>query len=648
MNIKKVLAAVFVTLLFFVAALFTLKDYGISWDEPLHFHRGQAYLYYFLTGKTQFDEKSKWSYYQHDNLNAEYFFIKDDGHPPLNGILASLFNFIFFEKLGVLGDIEAYHLFNIFVSALLVTAVVLFASETYGIFAGIISGIIVATYPLFFAESHFNIKDPAQTTFFTLTIWAFWKSLKDGWRWLLVSAIAAGFALGTKFNILFLPLIIFPYLAIRYIGTFKKIPRTYVLTLLISPFIVFGIFFGSWPYLWQDPIANLISSFRWYQDIGTGQATYGIFIPGGFNLFAPFWILITTPPLVIFLLFIGIFTAIRNRSEYGWVPILWLLWFFIPIARVVVPDTTIYGGVRQIMEFLPAMALLAGLGAAYLARGNIKIIIIITVITVIFLLSPIVRLHPNENVYFNFIIGGLAGAKEKGIPYWGNSFGNAYWQAVQWLNQNAPEGSKIALIQGTTLNIPKISLRKDIRFSNSFWSGIYRDGEYLIELTHHDKRVYPYAWEYAERFLEPVFEVKVEGVPIAKVWKNDLEHTKEEFRKKEVVFNEQIKKSMEGSEIILDTGREVFLTRLVIFYEREKCEKSKARVLTSMAEEWFEEPEGIPANQLTVREKEEKPFEVFFFPGRYTRLIKLQAGSSISCILDPRTSFIVYKLEDLR
>ena len=41
--------------LFFLTGVLTIKDYGTSWDEPIHFYRGQALLYYFLTGKKNFD-----------------------------------------------------------------------------------------------------------------------------------------------------------------------------------------------------------------------------------------------------------------------------------------------------------------------------------------------------------------------------------------------------------------------------------------------------------------------------------------------------------------------------------------------------------------------------------------------------------------
>src|SRR3989344_2447843 len=86
------------------------------------------------TSKIEFDADAKISYYQNENLTAEYFLKRDDGHPPLNGILASIFNLVFYQNLAIYGDIESYHLFNIVASTLMVVVVVVFAYQTYGVF----------------------------------------------------------------------------------------------------------------------------------------------------------------------------------------------------------------------------------------------------------------------------------------------------------------------------------------------------------------------------------------------------------------------------------------------------------------------------------------------------------------------------------
>ena len=51
---KKFAISLIVFFSFFAAGLLTLKDYGISWDEPVHYQRGQAYLRYIITGQRDY------------------------------------------------------------------------------------------------------------------------------------------------------------------------------------------------------------------------------------------------------------------------------------------------------------------------------------------------------------------------------------------------------------------------------------------------------------------------------------------------------------------------------------------------------------------------------------------------------------------
>lgn len=574
-----------VATVFFLVCCLTVSDYGISWDEPAHFFRGQAQVDLLLTGDFDYkDLVTRWrkSIYQDPSQPARFFF-QDSGHPPINGTLAALLNRLLYQDLGVMGDIESYHLFNILCGTFLVGVVTMFAAETYGIFAGMVAGLVMASYPLFFAESHFNVKDPAEAAFFGATIWCFWKSTKDfSWKWLLGAVLFCSLALGVKFNILFLPFILGPWFILRFgkglarpLEFLGKIPKKYLLVAILAPVIIGGIFVGSWVYLWQDPIRNTLNVVRYYRDIGTGGMGQPAFIlPGGFNAFPVAWILLTTPPWVILLTIVGLLAALMSfceKEKTGW---LWMLWLVVPIARVSWPNSSIYGGVRQIMEFIPAMALVAGLGGERivgilargfsLLRGRERVLKGVLLLGFLPQFLILYQLHPNENVYFNFLIGGLRGAKAANIPYWGNSFGNAYYQAVGWLNKNAAEGSRLALVQGTATNVPTLYIDPKIKYGNNLWSGMDREGEYLLELTHQGgEMAYFDVWYYVNNILEPVHEVKVDGVAIAKIWKNDEEHARAEYRKEK---NLPVVVSRKGSSITIAVGEETALARLLMTF----------------------------------------------------------------------------------
>lgn len=643
---------IIVPLGFFLVCLLTLSHYGISWDEPIHFYRGQALFHYFITGEKTYKENK--SYYQDNSLSGGYFINSDIGHPPINDILAAAFNYIFFQKLGILGDIESLHLFNIISSTLLVFVVVVFAYQELGWFASIVSGLSLSLYPLFFSESHFNIKDPPQTAFFALTIWSFWLSLKKGEvKWLLLSSISFALALGMKFNILFLPFIIIPYLLIRYFNAIKEGPRflwqqlrkinpAYLGFFLIAPFIVLVIFYGTWPYLWQDPIGNLFQITKYYKDIGTNNSQ-------SFNSYPLVWIITTTPPLVLILSAIGIISSFLFYESKDKIPYLWLIWLIFPILRVTVPGTVTYGGIRQIMEYIPALALLSGLGAWQVSEKlklNFKSKIITCLVFVGLLSIPILKLHPNENVYFNFLIGGLAGAKQKNILYWGNSFGNAYKQAIDWININVEDGARLALVQGTGLNVPRIWLRSDLNYSNSYWSGLERKGEYLMELTYNNPiREYPYSLDYVETFLVPIYEIKADGVPIAKIWKNDLEHTKPELKMGEVEYLGKYTQKIEWGSLIVSLPESFMITRETVEYDQDKsCGSVDGGVETSIdGVKWTKEEEPIPYDQMGATKMVSEGRLEYFFPARKAISVKISTNANSCLLKNPKVKIFILK-----
>lgn len=586
------LFALLLFIIFFIVELFTISHYGINWDEPIHYMRGQAFLYYFLTGKKDYNDLPKLqshyhnnllikipkdikfkddsnfrkSIYQYDRENYKFsfaYFINGEtgeaGHPPLNDILASFSNYIFYQKLGIIDDIEAYHLFTIFVAALLVGLLFLFTATEFGFFAGCVTALSIVLYPLFFAESHFNIKDPIETAFYALTIISFYKGvIKNDWIWIMLSAIAASLSIGTKFNIFFAFITLFLWVVIykrRALLCFKwPFSKKVTIALFLYPIIVFGILFISWPYLWDDP-TRILNIFSYYKTIGytTIYQPKEFLIFNNINTYAIQWILFTTPLVILVFSLMGIFSIFKERfKEKNNIGLLILLWFFIPILRVSFLNAGIYGGVRQIMEYIPAMAILAGIGAHFLVMTlknaelelskrfeivktfftrHAEFTRITTYVVILLSFIPItlklISIHPNQNAYFNPFIGGLKGAKEKNFPDWGVTLGSVYKQGVDWINTHAEKDSKLALIRGLMQNVPSITLRSDIFFGEIYYSGSLKKGEYLMEVT-------DYGWmlnipkekrEYIET-LRPLYEVKVDRVAILTIWKNDAKNTK--------------------------------------------------------------------------------------------------------------------------
>lgn len=695
LSTRRLFLVFFIPVVFLIASIFTLSDYGINWDEPKHLIRGQSYLHFILTGKKDFCEvpiyplpkgapdyvdynvdsmtctdrpevgngKSsniRRSYFQSDFYTFDYFMTKHvHTHPEVNNLLLAFSNYIFFQKLGIVGDLEAYHLFIVLVTFILIASVALWTYYNFGIFASFVAAFSLATYPLVFSESHFNVKDPILMSFFGMAILAFWLGFsKKIPKYILFSALLAGFALGTKFNTVFLPFILGPWilfhLILRYRSRDKKNFRLVgllggwgtIAVVLAYPIVAIGVLYFFSPYLWGDPIGRFMQIVSYYKDIGTETPSeLANYFVRGWNMYSLVWIIYTTPLPILFLSTIGLFYSIllilRKRSG---TTLLVVLWFIVPIFRVIWPGTNIYGGVRQIMEFVPAMAILSGIGASFLikhantfVREKVlsRAVVLAIVVSFVFVIYELVRIHPNQNVYFNQLVGGLPGAKEKNIPSWGNTYGNVYLQGIKWLNDNAKLNARLALAVNYISAVPRLKLRQDISLDNSHFSGVNHGGEYAMEMDFDWPLKSRYKFAYYETFLNPIYQVMVDGIPLLKIWKNDPEHTKVGYEKEIVIKPLSIE--VEQQKLKIDFAKEVFLTRLIIDHSTSDCESQTGDgfMATSLdGKNFIRDPNPLFDPELSyVSPGMDEDTFVYQFAARLARSVVFNLQMSNSCIL---------------
>lgn len=671
---RPILLSILIGLVFFVLGLITLPHYGINWDTINHLPRGQAYLHYFLTGEKDFSSLPKWqkywqkadtlsidtnlpldqvptrSIYESDGTTFNWFVSNEKGgHPPLSDILSAGFNQVFFKHLRLVNDIDSYRIYSILLSALLVGLIFWWSNKLYGLVSAVVATLALATYPLFWSELHFNNeKDLPETVYWSFLLFSIWQGVTNkSWKWLLGSGIFFGLALGTKFNVLFIPAIFGPWLMVylySYRSDLKQFTRLLPFAVLA---IVIGlvIFIGSWPYLWGDIINNLERVVGFYKGIGLGSVADPRFIgPLKTNLYPIFWIITTTPPVTLVLALLGIiFSLVRFRKEKDKVSLLFLLWFLIPIFRVSAPGTNIYGGVRQIMEYIPAMALLAGLGALLIKRWwekftlSKKLPALILPVILLGLFIPItqtlIKIHPNENAYFNFLIGGLSGAKEKEIVAWGNTFGAAYRQGVDWINKNAEPNSNVVLAFGITPDIPHLFFRNDLTFQNRNRSGYLRQGEYAISLIIQGSDKRSYYDMYLDRFIEPVYSADVDGVSVLKVWKNDDQHLKSPWNE---LIDEKSQIEVDSEAITFSLSEPRRLSKLEIIYDEDNCSvlKNGTVQISTNKEVWTTVPGNLPSDWL-VSVAGQQPLNGSFiepFVGQTAQYIKILVSPEDTCL----------------
>ncbi|MFH0864240.1 MAG: glycosyltransferase family 39 protein [Candidatus Gottesmanbacteria bacterium] len=671
------ITALLIGLIFLILGLWKLSDYGQNWDEAVHFYRGQAILHYFLTGKKNYQDlpPSK-KYYQKDDtiffspigisqsdifrrsLYADdgegfNFFLKNYGHPPLSDILAAFFNYIFFQKLGLFNDVDSHHIYSVFVAAILVSVIFWWVTKYYGIFTGFIAALSLSVYPLFLGESRFNIKDIPETVFYSLMIISFSEAIISKKNiWLITSSILFGFALATKFNIIFSVLILAPWLLI-YILSVKESLRKYVSllpSLLLFPIIPIIILYLSWPFLWTSPYNHLLDTLNYYKGMGVSTSFDPRYLTiFHFNTYVIQWVLYSTPIVILIFCLTGFIFLIRNGlKEKNKISILVLIWFILPIARVSMPNAGIYGGVRHIMEYIPAMAILSAYGASYLRKQLIRFFTLVKIpmsnyissLLLILLFLPIIlkmiNIHPNESIYFNQIIGGLKGAKEIELLDWGMSLGNPYKQGMRWLNRYAEKDAKIATNFGLGSDLPNIFIRPDIIFNNIYRSTLERKGEYIIGLTHQTGFEDTYFFKYLDRFLIPLYEVKVDNVPILRIWKNDLEHTQKDFLN---IYPVPIKPkiSIADNSVIIDLQNQFRLAKLWVKFAKTDCTKDSNGSLSISIDNdnWYQLDGDLKVQTFSPKTtyQPDNSF-LYYFAGDKVRYISIDYDEPNSCFKD--------------
>ena len=698
---KKYLVPLILSLAFFLTGIFTISDYGINWDSQCRMMRGQAFIRLLLGGQktypehydnrtipifvkpneyvTRYDfvscegskkaeltenplprleyqyamERKRISFYQHPAWDGEAMLVEGGtGHPPLPEILGSISNRIMFGWLGILGDIESFSLIYLLISAVGVFVVTIFTIEITGsILAGIVAGISLALYPLFFSEAHFNLKDPLQASLYAGVVWGVWHWVKDknfkfqisNFKfpiWWGVTTIFLALAMAIKWNIVFLPVILsIWFLFIKSSEEFKNWFKFKKLLPLCLLALITSLLFLTliWPASWGNPLLWIQQLLFYYLSFGVGVEPgqpEGFRLPFGFNGYPLALFLTQTPEVVLLLCLIGGVAVFRGKNIPTKPGVLVLLVLIIPLLRYSLPFSKSYGGIRQVMEILPALAILSGIGFHYLSKtlshlSYFKFLSSLSILSL--LIIPIITLHPNQNVYFNNLVGGVKGAEKANLIDLMVTNGNVYKQGVEWLNQHAEKDAKLAITDGRMMAISPLWLREDISISPNHFSGLDKKGEYLLMNYTFQKRDY-FAYHYPKTFLNPIHTIDVDGVPILYIFKNDQVHTKDGFKGEIKDENYRVqrvtKPNLSYYEIQLSKKEKV--TRIVVTNYRRSCPDKD---FYSFTDEFITFPNSDKVYAINERNVISPNQIEYSFPGEETDRVYIYPQSESSCFV---------------
>lgn len=517
MNKEIIFIGLGIVFIYFVIHLAIINDYGLSWDFHAHFYSGLYHL-----GLPY--EKIKEYLPPPSSTIVDYSSLSTLNSPfgPIISIAPTLSYILFHDMLHLFPFDSAYNFFSVVSGVLGVGVLFFFIAESINIPTAFLGAVFLALIPNYFGYLHTNMKDIPNAGAMALGTYLFWRLVKNGRVvHLLLAVFAFAVAFNTKINSFIVPGINFLwYVFVKIKSLFKKKLDLAFFYFVLAPIAALAVW---WPF-WTDPWGKLwgIPTFFSTNTLFTPVLLGGVTYWSAINLpwYYPYaYLAITTQiPLLVFFL-CGLVVCIKKVKENN-VYLLFLLWFFLPLARFFLPNVSAIDGVRHFMEVLFPLAAIAGIGAMAIYLWIKRIVGsktgLLFIFVALFLISyPIVHYHPYQTSYFNELVGGIRGANGKyDIDFWGTP----QKEVMLWLNTHAFRDASISIpMAGDTAGL---YLRNDLYKHITFLD--FATSDYTVVLNR-QTFLDLYQQYHLEDFLKQkmlenkiVHTVTIDGVPL--VW----------------------------------------------------------------------------------------------------------------------------------
>lgn len=429
-----------------VAVVLLHDDYGVTWDEGVQAEYGELALRYFTSGGTE--------------TGALEFEVRSQYGPVYQMIPAALYRALGLPKY------PTRHLFTGLVALLALPGLLLFARGFRSPLVPVLAVLALVALPRFVGHAFNNSKDiPFAVAVVWLMLAAAFLFESRGLRWGRVAGCAVALAAALWARPGGFPLLLL-WLGIAgaaglWLGATSpgseecrmkggRAQRAVRASAALLAVVAIGwvLMVLPWPAAHVDPLAHPLAA------MGTAAA-FPVEIPVLFEgrtwtsgdlprRYAAEMLAITTPPGLLALALLGGVRSVHQvaRGPRGRPRVraaLLVAWVVLPLAVVGLLRPRLYDGIRHLLFLLPALALLAGLGGAWLveraSRPRWRGLTLTAV--VVALLAPVpamLELHPYQMTYFNAFVGGTGGADGRfETDYWVSSYG----EAVRWINGQA-------------------------------------------------------------------------------------------------------------------------------------------------------------------------------------------------------------------
>ena len=507
--------------LYFLLGSSIYKDYGLSWDEGVDYNRGQINYDRLMGGSLE-----KFKELCATSGTACYY-------PPFFSMLLYAYaptgdsQSIFFHRHQLT---FAFFAFSVFIFFLIGRKI--FKDWKLGL----LGALFLITSPRIFAHSFYNPKDIPLLSTYVIAIYTMLLFLE---KKNLLTAVLHGIGSAMVISTRSPGLIILPITALFYLfdlilareplfrgrslkdSAYLKAIGLGIVFLAVSASLVYA----SFPLLYTNPIGNYIKSFNIFKQYPWDG--YHLYMGQNISNHIPWhysivWFSISSPLLYLVLFIIGGAALIyktaksRIRAHFQAMRDVYLVATcgILPIIVVVVMKSTLYVDNRQMYFCYPPLLLVSLYGFTILLEKlkerTIRWQIWAGAIVVLGLAYPVyfmVRYHPYQNVYFNF----LAGPKMSVIKgrFSLDTWGLSSRKGLEFIAQTDARKRIRVRIEGTPINYNILPLADRKRLLITDYSP-----EYIIWFY----RYYP-----VDKVIpgKKVYSVKVGDTDIMSVYKQD-------------------------------------------------------------------------------------------------------------------------------
>ena len=400
------------------------------------------------------------------------YFNYNSEHPPFMKELFGLSQFIFTRKLGILSAPLSARLVAAVFAALTALMIYFFGLFFFSRTTAAASPLLFFMMPHIFFHSHLACFDMPILFFWSATFILYTICLKT--KRTSVHALTAlffAFAMATKHNVLFIPIVLFVswlfFYAFSYrkdaafggfTGFFKAIPKVFWFMVIIS----LPVYFLIWPRMWFNTFNRLMTYAEFHgKHVNYLNYYFGKPLKNGPFPFSFPWAMtfFTTPTPQLVCFFAGIIYFCRDFLKSGKTcekeaAFAMITGSLFPIFLIALPSVPIFGGIKHWFTGYPLMLttgvfMIEETVKKLIKTSNFKknlAVCALFALASVSLVSPNIKFAKRGAAFYNELIGGAQGAAEARMQR--NFWGYDMIDLVETLNMEAPKNAKLFIMSG--------------------------------------------------------------------------------------------------------------------------------------------------------------------------------------------------------